>query len=90
MTSVEIRTLLQPPSAHEADSRALAHLNATYHSLDDLENGADLDELVEQARKELDDLDAKVRAACISRMKGSDRSSHQLSSCTLSPRSTLL
>ncbi|OJT09596.1 RAD50-interacting protein 1 [Trametes pubescens] len=60
MTSVEIRTLLQPPSVHEADSRALAHLNATYHSLDDLEHGTDLDELVEQARKELVDLDTKL------------------------------
>lgn len=90
MTSVEIRTLLQPPSVHEADSRALAHLNATYHSLDDLENGTDLEDLVEQARKELDDLDTKVRAACTSREKGSDRPSPQLSSRTLNPLSTLL
>ncbi len=90
MTSVEIRTLLQPPSVHEADSRALAHLNATYHSLDDLEHGTDLDELVEQARKELVDLDTKVRPVYVSVEKASDRPSPQLSSRTLSPPSTLL
>ncbi|KAI0639075.1 TIP-1 family-domain-containing protein [Trametes polyzona] len=60
MSSVEIRSLLQPPNVHEADARALAHLNATYHTLDDLEQGPDLDELVEQVRKQLDDLDAKL------------------------------
>ncbi|KAI0359047.1 hypothetical protein OH77DRAFT_1420580 [Trametes cingulata] len=60
MASVQIRTLLQPPSLHEADARALAHLNATYKSLDDLEHGPDLDELVEQARKQMEELDTKL------------------------------
>ncbi|KAI9068018.1 RINT-1 family protein [Trametes sanguinea] len=60
MTSVEIRSLLQPPNIHEADTRALSYLNATFKSVDDLEHGLDLDELVEQARKQLDDLDTKV------------------------------
>ncbi|KAI0374499.1 hypothetical protein BV20DRAFT_961682 [Pilatotrama ljubarskyi] len=60
MTSVQIRTLLQPPSIQDADARAFADLNATYKSLDDLENGPDLDELVEQARNRMEELDAKL------------------------------
>ncbi|KAI0768609.1 TIP-1 family-domain-containing protein [Trametes elegans] len=60
MTSVQIRSLLQPPNIHESDARALESLNATYKSLDDLEHGPNLDELVEDARKQLEDLDAKL------------------------------
>ncbi|KAI0823023.1 TIP-1 family-domain-containing protein [Trametes gibbosa] len=60
MTTVEIHTLLQPPNVHEADARALAHLNATFHSLDDLDHGANIEELLNQTRKQLDNLDAKL------------------------------
>ena len=62
MSSSEIRTLLQPPNAQESDARTLAHLNNTYKSLEDLEQGPDLDELVEQSRQRLEDLDTKVRS----------------------------
>ncbi|KAI0666341.1 TIP-1 family-domain-containing protein [Trametes maxima] len=60
MTSAQIQSLLQPPNLHESDARALAHLNATYKSLDDLEQGPDLEELVEQTRRQLEELDTKL------------------------------
>ncbi|KAI8995431.1 TIP-1 family-domain-containing protein [Trametes punicea] len=60
MTSIEIRTLLQPPNIHDADAHALAYLNATFKSIHDLNQGPNLDDLVEQARKQLEDLDAKL------------------------------
>ncbi len=61
MTSVQIRTLRQPPNVNESNARALAYLNETYKSLDDLEGETDLEALVEQARQKMEDLDAKVR-----------------------------
>ncbi|CDO70227.1 hypothetical protein BN946_scf184942.g27 [Trametes cinnabarina] len=63
MSSVDIRSLLQPPNIHEANSRALAYLNSTYKSVDDLERGPDLDQLVQQARNHLQALDAKLASS---------------------------
>ena len=63
MSSTQIRTLLQPPDVSESNARALAYLNSTYKSLDDLEQESDLEGLVEQARQQLEDLDSKVRYA---------------------------
>ena len=63
MTSTQIRTLLQPPDVSESNARALAYLNSTYKSLDDLEQESDLEGLVEQARQRLVNLDTKVRYA---------------------------
>ncbi|TFK93535.1 hypothetical protein K466DRAFT_572441 [Polyporus arcularius HHB13444] len=60
MTSVQIRTLRQPPNVKESNARALAYLNETYKSLDDLERETDLEALVEQARQKMEDLDAKL------------------------------
>ena len=60
MTSTQIRTLLQPPDVSESNARALAYLNSTYKSLDDLEQESDLEGLVEQARQRLEELDTKV------------------------------
>ncbi|KAI0336160.1 hypothetical protein GY45DRAFT_1316243 [Cubamyces sp. BRFM 1775] len=60
MSSAEIRSLLQPPSIQDSNDHALTYLNATYKSLDDLENAPDLDELVEQSRKHLEQLDTKL------------------------------
>lgn len=65
MTSVEIRTLSQPPNTYESDARVLAYLNSNYKSLDDLEQDAGLGKLVEHARQELEALDAKVRSFSI-------------------------
>ncbi|RPD81666.1 hypothetical protein L226DRAFT_527933 [Lentinus tigrinus ALCF2SS1-7] len=60
MTSVQIRTLRQPPNVNESNARALAYLNETYKSLDDLDGEADLDDLVEQARQKMEELDGKL------------------------------
>ena len=80
MTSVEIRSLLQPPNTHESDARVLAYLNSTYKSLDDLEQEADLEGLVEEARQKLESLDTKVRSrrivlCCRAGLTGTRRSS---------------
>ena len=61
MTSAQIRTLRQPPNMNESASRALAYLNETYKSFDDLDGSADLEALVEQTRQRVEELDTKVR-----------------------------
>ena len=61
MTSVEIRSLLQPPNIQEADARVLTYLNTTWKSVGDLEHETDLEDLVERERKRLEDLDTRVR-----------------------------
>ncbi|KAH9891013.1 RINT-1 family protein [Cubamyces lactineus] len=75
MSSAEIRSLLQPPSVQESNDRALAYLNATYKSVDDLEHGPDLDELVEQSRKQLEELDTKVRELSVTSQLAHSQSS---------------
>nr|VWO99552.1 N/A [Ganoderma boninense] len=60
MTSTQIRTLLQPPDVNESNTRALAYLNSSFKSLDDLEKESDLEGLVEQARQRLEELDTKL------------------------------
>ncbi|KAM5532788.1 hypothetical protein V8D89_013585 [Ganoderma adspersum] len=60
MSSTQIRTLLQPPDVNESNARALAYLNSSFKSLDDLEKESDLEDLVEQARQRLEDLDTKL------------------------------
>ncbi|KAI0724222.1 RINT-1 family protein [Cerioporus squamosus] len=60
MTSVQIRTLHQPPNVNKSNSRALSYLNETYESLDDLDGETDLEALVEQARQKMEDLDRKL------------------------------
>ena len=46
---------------NESASRALAYLNETYKSFDDLDGSADLGALVEQTRQRVEELDTKVR-----------------------------
>ena len=83
MSSAEIRTLLQPPNTKDSDARALAYINSTYKSLEDLESGPDLDELVEQARQKLEGLETEVRHHILA-LRREHLSSHppQLSSRT--------
>ena len=83
MSSVEIRSLLQPPNPQESDAHALAYLNETYKSVDDLEHGTDLDVLVEQTRERLEGLESNVRllpTVCV--WSTSHRTLPQLSSRT--------
>ncbi|KAH9912248.1 RINT-1 family protein [Epithele typhae] len=60
MSSAGIRRLLQPPNTQDSDTRALAYLNDTYKSLNDIESGEDLDVMVEQARRELEGIETKL------------------------------
>lgn len=64
MSSTQIRTLLQLPDVSESNARALAYLNSSFKSLDDLEKESDLEDLIEQAHQRLEDLDTKVRPEC--------------------------
>ena len=83
MSSVEIRSLLQPPNPQESDSHALAYLNETYKSIDDLEHGTDLDALVEQTRERLEGLESNVRSLpTLCALSTSHRTPPQLSSRT--------
>lgn len=61
MTSAQISTLRHPPNVNDSASRALAYVNETYKSLDDLDGSPDLEALVEQARQRVEELDTKVR-----------------------------
>ncbi|OBZ79146.1 RAD50-interacting protein 1, partial [Grifola frondosa] len=57
-----IRLLLQHTTPEDSEQRVLGYLNSTFKSLQDLEDYPDLENTVQQARQQKDDLHAKCLA----------------------------
>ena len=60
MSAAEINALAQPPSAEHAQSMTLQWLNEKFPSFDQLEDSDDLEQLVQQAASEAEQLKAQV------------------------------
>jgi len=62
MSAAEIKALAQPPSAEHAQSMTLQWLNEKFPSFDQLQDSEDLEQLVQQAASEVEQLKTQVNA----------------------------
>ena len=60
MSAAEIKALTQPPSVEHAQSTTLQWLNEKFPSFDQLQDSDDLDQLLQQAADEAEQLQTQV------------------------------
>ena len=88
MSAAEIKALAQPPSAEHAQLTTLQWLNEKFPSFDELQDSDDLEQLLQHAASEAEQLKTQVNTLAFP--LGLSRLSRRRSSASFLPRSRRL